>query len=67
MAGSNIKKKKKVLDCYRSFDSLFDTFSGVAESIVPRECKQAVFSIQEGKQAIKSKEGAIKCMVNTYP
>ena len=30
-------------------------------SLVPQECKQAVIPSQEGKQAFKSKLGAIKC------
>ena len=33
----------------------------IITSLVPPEFKQAVIPSQEGKQAIKSKEGAIKC------
>ena len=39
----------------------FVEITAIIASLVPWECKQAVISSQEGKQAIKTKAGAIKC------
>ena len=35
--------------------------TALTATLVPRECKQAILSSQEGKQGFKLKEGAIKC------